>query len=334
MKKLFLLLAAIVTFALSASAQNRTYTGTVLSATDDEPLVGATVTPIGGGQGAATDIDGKFTITVPASVKEIKVTYIGKNPKTVTLSNGMRIYLDDSSNVLETVVVTGYGSGKKLGSVVGSVSVVGEKTFENTPASNFIDALQGQVTGLAINSNSGDPSSTDQTVILRGANSLTLSSTPLYIIDGAPVNSSYFSSLNPADIESVTVLKDASSIAIYGSRGANGIIVVTTKKGKYGANAKTTVRANYGWSAMVKDNVEMMNSQQYMQFRDMIGAPLSGEVQNVINTYGINTNWRNEMFENNAPTYSVDATVTGGSENVSYYVSLNHYDQKGIIENS
>ena len=334
MKKLFLLLAAIVTFALSASAQNRTYTGTVLSATDDEPLVGATVTPIGGGQGAATDIDGKFTITVPASVKEIKVTYIGKNPKTVTLSNGMRIYLDDSSNVLETVVVTGYGSGKKLGSVVGSVSVDGEKTFENTPASNFIDALQGQVTGLAINSNSGDPSSTDQTVILRGANSLTLSSTPLYIIDGAPVNSSYFSSLNPADIESVTVLKDASSIAIYGSRGANGIIVVTTKKGKYGANAKTTVRANYGWSAMVKDNVEMMNSQQYMQFRDMIGAPLSGEVQNVINTYGINTNWRNEMFENNAPTYSVDATVTGGSENVSYYVSLNHYDQKGIIENS
>ena len=334
MKKLLLLLAAIVTIAMSAAAQNRTYHGTVLGSDGDEPLAGATVMPIGGGNGVATDIDGRFTLTVPASVKEIKVTYVGYAPKTVKLTEGVKVFLETSSNVLETIVVTGYGSGKKLGSVVGSVSVVGSETFANTPSSNFVDALQGQVTGLAINSNSGDPSATNQSVILRGSNSLTLSSTPLYICDGAPVSQSYFNSLNPADIESVSVLKDASSIAIYGSRGANGIIVITTKKGKYGSNARATFRANYGWSAMVKDNVDMMSSQQYMKFRDMIGAPLSSGVQDLINTYGISTNWRDEMFKSSAPTYSVEGSVTGGSDNLSYYISLNHYDQEGIIENS
>ena len=123
MKKLFLLLTAIVTLAMSAMAQNRTYTGTVLSSADDEPLIGATVTPIGGGQPTATDVNGQFTLSVPASVKEVKVTYVGMSPKTVALKDGMKIFLDNSATVLDQIVVTGYGSGKKLGSVVGSVNV-------------------------------------------------------------------------------------------------------------------------------------------------------------------------------------------------------------------
>ncbi len=334
MKKLFLLLTALVAIAISAAAQNRTFHGTVLSAADDEPLIGATVTPLGGGHPVATDVDGHFAITVPASVKEIKVTYVGMQPKTVTLTEGLKIFLEYSTNVLDQVVVTGYGSGKKLGSVVGSVSVVGDKVFENTPSANFVDALQGQVPGLAINSSSGDPSSNSNSIVLRGRNGLNTDSSPLFICDGAPIDQSLFMSMNPADIESVTVLKDAASIAIYGSRGANGIIVITTKRGKYGAQAKATFRASYGWSSMVKDNVDMMDSKQYMQFRDMIGQPLSGSVKNLINTYNINTDWRSELFSNSAPTYNVEGQVSGGSENLSYYLSLNHYSQEGIIENS
>ena len=336
MKKLFLLLAAIVTLALSAQAQNHTYRGMVLSSTDDEPLVGATVKPIGtSSAGVMTNADGVFTITVPASVTQVTVTYVGMKPVTVGLSDDMKIFMDNDTKVLDQVVVTGYGSAKKLGSVVGSVSVVGAAEINNTPASNFIDALQGQVSGLAINSGSGDPSSDKTSIILRGRNSLTQDVTPLFICDGAPIDESFFVSMNPADIESVTVLKDAASIAIYGSRGANGIIVITTKKGKFGGEATATIRANYGWSQMVPDNVEMMNSQQYLHFRnDIVGQPLSSTVENLIKNYGVSTNWRDELFKSSAPTYSIEGSVTGGSENVNYYISLGHYSMDGIIQNS
>ena len=187
MKKLFLLLAAIVTLALSAQAQNHTYSGTVLSSAADEPLAGASVKPVGGSatSGVMTNADGMFTITLPASVKQVTVSYVGMKSATVNLSDNMKIYLDNDTKVLDQVVVTGYGSGKKLGSVVGSVSVVGSEAFETTPATTFVDALQGQVPGLAIYSNSGDPSSVNNSIVLRGINSLTAGNTPLFILDGA-----------------------------------------------------------------------------------------------------------------------------------------------------
>ena len=334
MKKLFLLLTAIVTLAMSAMAQNRTYTGTVLSSADNEPLIGATVTPIGGGHATMTDVNGQFTLSVPASVKEVKVTYVGMSPKTVALKDGMKIFLDNSATVLDQIVVTGYGSGKKLGSVVGSVNVVGQEAFANTPSTTFVDALQGQVPGLAVYSNSGDPSSVNNSIVLRGINSLTAGNTPLFILDGAEISSTLFTTLNPADIESVTVLKDAASIAIYGSRGANGIIVITSKKGKFGRRSSVTVRANYGFSQMVPDNVEMMNSEQYIKYRDLINAPVSDEVRNLVSNYGVSTNWRDEIFKSTAPTYSLEGVVEGGSDNLSYYLSLNHYDQEGLIQHS
>ena len=331
MKKLFLLLAAIVTLALSASAQNRTINGTVLSSADSEPLAGATVKPVGiKANGVMTNINGEFTISVPANVKEVTVSYVGMKPVTVAATEDMKVFLESDAMVLDQVVVTGYGSAKKLGSVVGAVTVVSQDVIKNTPASNFVDALQGQVSGLAINQGSGDPNA-NPNVVLRGQSSLSFSSEPLYICDGAPVSSSFFNSMNADDIESITVLKDGASISIYGSRGANGVIVITTKKGKFGAQARATIRANYGWSAMASDNVEMMNSQQYMEFRDLIGQPLSAGVKDLINNYGISTNWRDEMFRNNAPTYSVEGNVTGGSDNLSYYLSLGHFNQQGIV---
>ena len=160
MKKLFLLLAVIVSMAVAAQAQTQTIHGTVHSAVDDEPLVGASVQPLGGGNGTSTDIDGNFTLRIPASVKEIKVTYVGMKEVVVPVSANMRVILESSSNMLDNVVVTGYGTGKKLGTVVGSVAVVGENTFADSPSSNFVDALQGQVAGLNIASSSGEPMST------------------------------------------------------------------------------------------------------------------------------------------------------------------------------
>ena len=243
MKKLLLFLAAIVTLALSATAQNQTYRGTVVDA-DNEPLAGATVKAVGTTIGTMTNVDGEFTLSVPASVKQVTVTYVGMKTVTASLTNGMTVTMEADSHVLDQVVVTGYGSAKKIGAVVGSVALVGEEVFQNTPAANFVDALQGQVSGLAINSNSGDPNSSDNTVILRGISSLTASSEPLYVCDGAPVSATFFNSMNPDDIESISVLKDGASISIYGARGANGIIVITTKRGKYGSQAKATIRAN------------------------------------------------------------------------------------------
>ena len=334
MKKLFLFLAAIVTLALSASAQNQTYHGTVVDADLDEPLAGATVKAVGTTIGALTNADGEFTLTVPASVKQITVTYVGMKAVTAPLTNGMKVSMHADSHMLEQVVVTGYGSAKKIGAVVGAVAVVDSKVFENTTSANFVDAMQGQVAGLKINSNSGDPNSNDISVNLRGQSSLSVGSDPLYICDGAPISASFFNSMNPQDIESVSILKDGASISIYGARGANGIIVITTKKGKFGSKAKATIRASYGWSQMTPDNVDMMGSKEYLEFRNLIGQPLSAGIQNLINNYGISTTWRDEMFNQSAPTYNIEGNVSGGSDAFSYYVSLGHYSQDGIIEHS
>lgn len=331
MKKLFLLLAVIMTTALSAMAQTQTASGVVCDAATGEPLVGATVQPIGGGNGVATDIDGKFTLHLPASATQLQVSYIGYNPQRVAIGTNLEINLEPSANALDEVIVTGYGSGKRLGSLVGSVSVVGEQTLEDTPSSNFVDALQGQVPGLTIFSNSGEPSSVPSSIRIRGVNSLNASNTPLFILDGAPVTSAVFTTINPSDIESVTVLKDASSTAIYGSRAANGVIVITTKKGRYGEQATVTVRANVGWSELARQGVKLMNSQQRIEYGDKIGNPVSQEVRDLVNNYGISTDWRDELIKDHALMYSLEGRVSGGTDRTRYYLSLGHYDQDGLV---
>lgn len=332
MKKLLLLLTAVITLTLSAYAQDRTVTGTVVDE-NDEPLIGATVKPIGGGVGAPTNIDGHFSVTAPARVSELQVSYVGYATQKVKIGPNLVIKMVPD-NQLGEVVVTGYGSGKKLGSIVGSVSVVGQEALENIPTATFIDALQGQVSGLSIFSASGDPSSVDNSIRLRGVNSLVASNDPLFILDGAPITQTVFTTLNPNDIESITVLKDAASVAIYGSRAANGVIVITSKKGKFGDNARVTVRANIGWSQIAGDRMDMMNSEQYIAYRDAVGEPVSQEMRDAWELYGISTDWMKETFDSHAPTYSLEGAITGGSENLSYYVSLNHYSAEGIIAQS
>ena len=334
MRKLFLILMTLMACSWSLSAQTRTYHGTVVDGSNNEPLIGATIMPVGGGQGVATDADGKFTLKVPANVKQAKVSYVGYATQTVAIRDNMVVKLASSDSDLDELVVLGYGSAKKLGSVVGSVAVVGEKQLENIPTATFIDALQGQVAGLSVLSSTGEPGAPSTAMRIRGVNSLQAGNTPLFILDGAPVSSTVFTTLNPNDIQSITVLKDAASVAIYGSRAANGVVVITSKKGAMGEAPKVTVRANYGWSQIVEDGVEMMDSRQYIEFRDKIGIPVTEEVRNLVDKYGISTNWRDEIFRSAAPTYSVDASLRGGSEIVNYYLSLNHFDQDGIVKHS
>ncbi len=334
MRKLFLILMTLMACSWSLSAQTRTYHGTVVDASSNEPLIGATILPIGGGQGVATDADGKFIISVPTRVSKVQVSYVGYTTTTVTLSENMIVKLSESDTNLDDLVVLGYGSAKKLGSVVGSVAVVGQKELENIPTATFVDALQGQVAGLNIYSNTGEPGAPATAVQIRGVNSLSAGNTPLYILDGAPVSSTVFTTLNPNDIQSVTVLKDAASVAIYGSRAANGVIVITSKKGAMGQKPTVTIRANYGFSQMVEDPVDMMDSKQYIEFRDKIGVPVSDEIKNLVDKYGFSTNWRNETFKQAAPTYSLDGAIRGGSDILNYFISLNHFEEDGIVAHS
>lgn len=334
MKKLFFLLIAVLCMSVCASAQTRTVTGTVVDATNDEPLYGASVVPVGTTKGVLTDIDGNFSITINASVKQLTFSYVGYQTVNVPVKDKMTVSLTPSSETLEAVVVTGYGSGKKLGSITGSVAQIGSAALANITTPSFVDALQGKVAGLSVLSSSGDPSSTENDIRIRGVNSINSSNTPLFILDGAPVTQSVFSTLNPNDIESITVLKDAASVAIYGTRAANGVIVITSKKGKTGEKAHIDFRFKYGWSQMTQDRVDMMSSEQYIKYRDLINAPVSQDMRDAWEKYGINTDWRKEIFNSSAPTYSLEAAISGGSEHSNYYLSLNHMDQQGIIDQS
>ena len=333
MKKLLFIMVAICAILFPALAEAKVVNGTVVDSETGEPLVGASVLPIGSTNGTSTDFDGKFSFNVPDYVKQLKISYVGYEEQTVAAGQNVVVKLVSDENVLQDLVVTGYGSGKKAGSVVGAVTVVGEKQFEKITTANFTDALQGQVSGLSVLSGSGDPSKS-ASIRLRGVNSIEAGVTPLYILDGAPISSSVFNTLNPSDIESISVLKDAASTSIYGSRAANGVIVITSKKGRYGENAKVNIRAQYGFSQMVDDQQDMMNSAQYVKFRDMIGVPVTDEVRKLVERYGISTNWRDVIFNSSAPTYTLDASIQGGTANTSYYVSVNHHEQKGIIEQS
>lgn len=324
-----MLLCMVATIAAWAQT---VITGTVVSAADGEPLIGASVKVKGTNKAAVTDLNGKFKIETEAG-KTLVFSYIAMETMERPAKSGMLVKMQTAEEMMDELVVTGYGTGKKLGSLVGSVVTVDNKKMEKATTANFTDALAGQVSGLSVLTSSGDPSKS-ASIRLRGINSISSSSTPLFILDGAPISSTMFNTLNPSDIQDITVLKDAASTAIYGSRAANGVIVITSKKGKLNEKANLVVKGQYGFSTPVADGLQMMNSQQYIQFRDMIGQPVSQSIKDLVNNYGISTNWRDEVLSNNAPTYTVDAALTGGSEHINYYLSFNHHSQEGLIEQS
>ncbi|WP_273531065.1 SusC/RagA family TonB-linked outer membrane protein [Leyella lascolaii] len=319
-----------------ALAQSR-LTGTVTSAEDGQPVVGASVKAKGLNAGAVTNVDGEFTINVPVGT-ELEITYLGMVPKTVKAANNMRIVLESDSHTLEGVVVTGYGSARKLGTIAGSVSSVSGDALSLRPSASVSDALQGQVAGLQVFTSSGEPSAVSSMTI-RGVTSINASTEPLYILDGSEISANTFVSLNPNDIENITVLKDASSTAIYGSRAANGVVIVTSKKGKFGEAPTVLVSAQYSVSEVAHDGTEVMDASQWFKFQEMINpSNLTNEsfqaMKNYYQKYNIGTDWVDRFLGNTSPISQIDASVRGGSQNTAYLVSFSHYDADGLYDDS
>jgi len=237
MKRFTLLLASLLLICSAALAQV-TVNGTVVSASDNEPVIGATVTVVGTKTVTATDLDGRFSVNVPNANSQLYITYIGMAPTTVKAENGMVVEMYSNTQDLDEVVVVAYGTAKKS-ELTGAVSQVTSQQIEARPVTSVTSALEGTTTGLVVNSTYGQPGS-DASIRIRGFASINGSNEPLYVIDGVPFVGN-ISDLNSADIESITVLKDATSAALYGNRAGNGVIMINTKKGR---NDKSHINAS------------------------------------------------------------------------------------------
>ncbi len=242
MRKLFLILMTLMACTWSLSAQTRSYQGTVVDATTSEPLIGATILPLGGGQGVATDADGKFKLNVPANVKEIQVSYVGYKTIKLPLTQNMTVKMHTTDQTLDDVMVVAFGTTTKE-AFTGSAAVVGSAELQKRTTTNVADALVGSVPGLQMRSSTGSPGSSGS-INIRGISSLYSGIEPLVIVDGAPYTAS-LSNIPQSDIASISVLKDAASAALYGARGAAGVIIITTKRGS-SRDAQITVNAKWG----------------------------------------------------------------------------------------
>ena len=261
MKKIVLLLIATCMVALSAYA-DRTIHGQVLDEANGEPLIGATVQGVGVNQGTATDIDGHFTLNLPDHVKYVNVSYVGYATRQVEVANEMIIKLSDSGQSLDEVVVVAYGSAKRQ-SITGSISVVNEKKIKDRIGSSVTAALEGSTPGIQVNNTYGEPGAAPN-IRIRGIGSITGSSAPLYVVDGVAFDGN-IAEINPVDIESMSVLKDAASAALYGNRAANGVVLITTKKGSYSNKPTVTVRINQGMYKRGIAEYDRMNADQWME---------------------------------------------------------------------
>mgnify|MGYP001191534903 CR=1 FL=1 len=338
-KKLALLFGYLFIGIGLITAQTQKIMGTVISDDDKQPVVGASIVVKGTNLGTITDVDGHFTLlNVPNSAKILQISYIGMKTESVTIQPTVRVILKSDSQLVDEVVVVGYGSAKKLGSIVGSVSTINNEKMANTPVANIGDALQGKIAGLQVMTPSGEPSAS-VVMRLRGVSSINSNTEPLFILDGSPISSGAFTALNPNDIDEWHVLKDASSTAVYGSRAANGVVIITSKKGKMGQKPRVTVNAQYGWSKMTGDNITMMNAEQWLSLQEMLdpGKVYDDAFQQRKKFYvdnGISTDWADVFFGDAKPTQQYDVNVVGGTEGINYYISFGHYDTNGIMDDS
>ncbi|MBP3662916.1 MAG: TonB-dependent receptor [Bacteroidales bacterium] len=335
MKKLFkLLLTALLAVigCISADAQALVkVSGVVTSSDDGLPMIGVAVMD-GAGNGVVTSLDGDYLIEV-APGTQLTFSSIGfldakvVVPQAETFTHNVQ--MQPESMKLDDVVVIAYGVRKK-GTVAGSVSTVKSEKLENTPTAAFDQALQGQVAGLTVLSSTGEPSSS-ATMTIRGTNSINSGTAPLYILDGVAISASDFNTINPADIESMSVLKDASSTSIYGARAANGVIVITTKRGRNMDQPNINYRMQMGWSAMAHGNWDLMNTQERIQYEKELGLT-SGQNYDYLST--IDVNWMDVVFNDSAMLQSHELSVSGATEKTNYYFSGGYYDQEGIAPGS
>lgn len=346
--------------------------------TDDtgSPLPGASIAEKGTANGVISDFDGTFSIAVADSNAVIVITYLGFDSVEVNaadFSDNMTISLSESSSALDEIVITGYGRQVKR-NITGAVSAISLKQIENLPLATFENAIQGQIAGVQVTEASGEPGA-GATVRVRGVGSISAGNEPLYVIDGFPISknvgigvqgdnfrrrSSFrppsqnpLANLNPNDIESIQVLKDASTASIYGSRGSNGVIIITTKRGKKGGAPSFSYNSFFG-SQSVANKLDLMNSAElidynrdatnnaYLQRNPGASATDPNSVrtnaawrlaEDVLSPSGVDVDWQDVIFRS-AMVQTHNLSVSGGSDNSSYYISGNLFDQDGIIEKS
>ncbi len=327
-----LILALTVQFSF---AQEKTVTGVVSDATGTLP--GANVIVKGTTKGTQTDIDGRYTIT--ANVGETLVfSYVGMADKEIKVgaSNLINVTLEQGVALTE-VIIEGYRSTTKTTTVVAQTTV-NAKTIENRPNASFVQTLQGQVAGLNILTGSGQPGASS-TVLIRGANSITGTTDPLYVIDGIPTNTTNFRTINPEDIESVTVLKDASATAIYGNRGSNGVIVITTRRGSF-EDGKMNIRysVSTGITSLQNTGYSFANSRQMLELERTYGVgrgasnPDTGApfTDAEIAAYGINTDWVDYFFRD-ATSSTHQLSFENQGKLLNSYTSVGYTDQQGLL---
>jgi TonB-linked SusC/RagA family outer membrane protein len=380
-RKLMLLLTCLFIGIGLVTAQNQKITGVVLSEDDGQPVVGASILVKGTTMGTVTDLDGKFALSVPSSAKTLVISYIGMQTHEVGIKSYLKVTLKSNAQVTDEVVVVAYGTAKKA-SLTGALSSVKSSDLDKVPVTSFEKALQGLSSGLQVSSVSGQPGSVTQ-VRLRGIGSMSASSSPLYVIDGVAIESKNLSkvaneddygtsanplsSLNPNDIESVTILKDASAASLYGSRAANGVILITTKQGTKG-KSKVSFKAQASFSKLPSDGYDLMSasdhyslyyggfySQNIAKGMTEIAASNAANtstigvygrnpynVSNPIDAKGhlvsgaklmIDTDWMDELFRT-GKSQEYDLGINGGNDNTKYFLSLGYLTQDGTAISS
>ena len=311
-------------------AQNFTVKGTIISKEDNEPLIGVAIRQLENpDNGVITDFDGNYAIEVTGKEATLSFTYLGmqeQQHKVTAATKTLNIEMLSDAQMVEEVVVVAYGVRKK-GTIAGSVGTVKADKIAEVPAAGFDQALQGQTAGLTVLSNSGEPSKA-ATFQIRGTNSINSGTAPLFILDGVPISSSDFNTISPSDIESVSVLKDASSTSIYGARAANGVVVITTKRGTQMEKPKVTLRAQAGFSQLASSKEwTLMNTAERIQFEKELGLD-KGQDYDLLSLTDVN--WQRAIFNNRAMLQNYDFSVSRATERMNYFVSANFYDQDGI----
>ena len=329
-KRSLLLVALFVIGCLQLMAQTRTIKGEVTDAQNGEALIGATVMVEGEKGGTVTDFDGNFSLQVSSSAKKIKVSYIGYIDKVLSISDNMKVKLESDSKALADVVVIGYGTARKS-DLTGSVATVKSKDFNKGLVSSPEQLINGKVSGVQIMSNSGSASA-GSTIRVRGGASLNASNDPLIVLDGVPLeqggisgnSSNFLSMINPSDIESMTVLKDASSTAIYGSRASNGVIIITTKKGQQGG-----LKVNFNTTNSMQTRAQMVDMLSHDDFVNVINQFGTDNQKSLLGN--ANTDWNDEVYRTAFGTDN-NLSLSGSiGKYLPFRVSAGYYNQSGLV---
>ncbi len=337
--KLLLTFSFLFFCCINTFAQQKTVTG-IISEANGDPIIGASIMVKGTTTGTTTDIDGKFSINVEPSAKTLVVTYVGMKDKEVAIKGDvLNITMESSLSDLDEVVVIGYGTVAKK-DLTGAVSSIGEKVLKDIPVTSVSEAMTGRLAGVNITKTEGSPDA-EIKIRVRGGGSVTQDNSPLYIVDGFIVNS--INDIPPTDIQSIDVLKDAASTAIYGAQGANGVIVVTTKSGKAG---KITVNFNAYWGmSKVYNLTPVMSPYEYVYMQKELDPGASVESTSYYAYYGLwqdkdifksdpGTDWQNELYGNTGNQANYNASISGGSDALKYNLSLNQVNEDYIMLNS